>query len=72
MAIGGALTLKLALRSSSAWSQRLVIDYAVHHVKADDCTEPVLGGFDRAVRVALRARAPGRARYVRRSSARSR
>jgi len=32
VAIGGALTLKLALRSSSAWSQRLVIDYAVHHV----------------------------------------
>ena len=40
VAIGGALTLKLTLRSSSAKPQRLVIDYAVHHVKADGSTSP--------------------------------
>lgn len=40
VAIGGALTLELTLRSSSAKPQRLVIDYAVHHVKADGSTSP--------------------------------
>jgi len=40
VAIGGALTLELSLRSSSAKPQRLVIDYAVHHVKADGSTSP--------------------------------
>lgn len=38
--IGGALTLKLALRSTSAQPQRLVIDYVVHHVKANGSTSP--------------------------------
>lgn len=40
LAIGGALTLELGLRSRSAKPQRLVIDYAVHHVKADGSTSP--------------------------------
>ena len=38
--VGAALTISLALRSSSARPQRLVIDYAVHHVKADGSTSP--------------------------------
>lgn len=40
VAIGGELTLRLALRSTAAKPQRLVIDYAVHHVKADGSTSP--------------------------------
>jgi 3-methyladenine DNA glycosylase AlkC len=38
--IGESLALGLALRSTSAQPQRLVIDYAVHHVKADGSTSP--------------------------------
>ncbi len=38
--IGEALTLTLSLRSSSPRPQRLVIDYAMHHVKADGATSP--------------------------------
>lgn len=38
--VGGELTLNLLLRSSSPKPQRLVIDYAVHHMKADGNTTP--------------------------------
>lgn len=34
VALGGAVTLGLQLQSSSPRKQRLVVDYAVHHVKA--------------------------------------
>lgn len=40
VAIGGELTLRLVLRSTAAKPQRLVIDYAVHHVKANGSTSP--------------------------------
>ena len=40
VAVGGELTLNLLLRSSSPKPQRLVIDYAVHHMKADGSTTP--------------------------------
>lgn len=40
VAVGGELTLQLELRSRSARPQKLVIDYAVHHVKADGSTSP--------------------------------
>jgi 3-methyladenine DNA glycosylase AlkC len=40
VAVGGDLTLKLLLRSTSPRPQRLVIDYAVHHVKANGSTSP--------------------------------
>ena len=40
VAVGGSLTLSLSLRSSSARPQRLVIDYAVHHRKADGSSSP--------------------------------
>lgn len=40
VAIGGSLTLTLALRSRSAKPQRLVIDYAMHHRKADGSSSP--------------------------------
>ncbi len=40
IALGGAVTLALQLRSAAASVQRLVIDYAVHHVKADGSTSP--------------------------------
>ncbi len=40
VAIGGALKITLSLRSRSAKPQRLVIDYAMHHVKADGSTSP--------------------------------
>ncbi len=36
--LGEAVTLQLTLRSTAAKPQRLVIDYAVHHVKADGST----------------------------------
>lgn len=40
VAIGGEMTLRLVLRSTAAKPQRLVIDYAVHHVKANGSTSP--------------------------------
>lgn len=40
VAIGGETTLRLVLRSTAAKPQRLVIDYAVHHVKANGSTSP--------------------------------
>ncbi|HSW05551.1 DNA alkylation repair protein [Aquabacterium sp.] len=39
-AVGGELLLQLTLHSSSAKPQRLVIDYAVHHVKANGSSSP--------------------------------
>eukprot|EP01035_Chromulina_nebulosa_P035534 gene35534-47774_t len=39
-AVGGSLELGLTLRSSSRQPQPLVIDYAVHHVKANGSTSP--------------------------------
>jgi 3-methyladenine DNA glycosylase AlkC len=36
--LGGAVTLDVVLRSTSRRAQRLVVDYAVHHVKADGST----------------------------------
>ena len=38
--LGGSLRLQLTLVSSSRQAQKLVIDYAVHHVKADGSTSP--------------------------------
>lgn len=38
--IGDAVTLRLELRSTAAAPQRLVIDYAMHHVKANGGTSP--------------------------------
>jgi len=38
--LGGAVTLTLTLKSKAARAQRLVIDYAVHHVKADGASSP--------------------------------
>lgn len=38
--LGGALQLALQLQSAAAKAQRLVIDYAVHHVKADGRLTP--------------------------------
>ncbi|NRF67430.1 DNA alkylation repair protein [Aquincola sp. S2] len=38
--VGGALQLTLELRSRAAKPQRLAIDYAVHHVKADGRLSP--------------------------------
>jgi 3-methyladenine DNA glycosylase AlkC len=38
--VGGEVTLALELRSSAKKPQALVIDYAVHHVKADGSTSP--------------------------------
>ena len=38
--LGGAITLTLQLRSTQRQAQRLVIDYAVHHVKADGRLSP--------------------------------
>lgn len=40
VALGGAVTLTLVLHSGAAKAQRLAIDYAVHHVKADGRTTP--------------------------------
>ncbi len=40
VALGGAVTLTLVLHSGAAKPQRLAIDYAVHHVKADGRTTP--------------------------------
>jgi hypothetical protein len=38
--LGGELQLTLVLKSKAASAQRLVIDYAVHHVKADGSLSP--------------------------------
>ncbi len=38
--VGGELQLSLVLESASRQAQKLVIDYAVHHVKADGRTTP--------------------------------
>lgn len=38
--IGGELGLRLTLRSTAAQAQRLAIDYAVHHVKANGTLSP--------------------------------
>ena len=38
--LGGELGLQLALRSTAAQPQRLAIDYAVHHVKANGTLSP--------------------------------
>ena len=40
IALGGAVTLTLTLRSTSTKPQALAIDYVVHHVKADGRTSP--------------------------------
>lgn len=40
IALGGAVSLALQLHSTAASEQRLVIGYAVHHVKADGSTSP--------------------------------
>jgi 3-methyladenine DNA glycosylase AlkC len=40
VALGGSVTLELTLQSSAARPQPLVIDYVVHHIKADGSTSP--------------------------------
>jgi hypothetical protein len=40
LALGGAVQMTLELRSTARSAQTLVIDYAVHHVKADGSTSP--------------------------------
>jgi 3-methyladenine DNA glycosylase AlkC len=40
IALGGAVQLSLTLHSGARTAQRLAIDYAVHHVKADGSTSP--------------------------------
>jgi 3-methyladenine DNA glycosylase AlkC len=40
VAVGGHVTLAVTLTSRAAKTQRLAIDYAVHHVKADGSTSP--------------------------------
>lgn len=40
IALGGSVALSLQLRSTAAELQPLVVDYAVHHVKADGSTRP--------------------------------
>jgi 3-methyladenine DNA glycosylase AlkC len=40
LVLGGSLRLSVQLRSSSRRAQKLVIDYVVHHVKADGSTSP--------------------------------
>ncbi len=40
IALGETVALSLQLRSTAARAQRLVVDYAVHHVKADGSTSP--------------------------------
>ncbi|MED5618381.1 hypothetical protein [Ideonella sp. BN130291] len=40
VAVGGALQIDVMLKSSQRASQNLVIDYAVHHVKANGSTSP--------------------------------
>jgi 3-methyladenine DNA glycosylase AlkC len=38
--LGGNITFKLHLRSTNARAQKLAVDYAVHHVKADGSRRP--------------------------------
>ena len=38
--VGGQVTLKATLTSRAAKAQKLAVDYAVHHVKADGSTSP--------------------------------
>jgi len=38
--IGGAVTIRVTLQSTTSSAQRLVVDYAVHHVKADGSARP--------------------------------
>ncbi len=40
LAVGGALALQLRLQSNAKSTQQLLVDYAVHHVKADGTTSP--------------------------------
>jgi 3-methyladenine DNA glycosylase AlkC len=40
LTLGGSLTLEVELRSSSRRKQALVVDYAIHHVKANGGTSP--------------------------------
>jgi len=40
VALGGAVQMTLALRSTARTAQTLAVDYAVHHVKADGSTSP--------------------------------
>jgi 3-methyladenine DNA glycosylase AlkC len=40
VALGGEVVLTLKLSSSAARAQKLAVDYAVHHVKADGSTSP--------------------------------
>jgi 3-methyladenine DNA glycosylase AlkC len=37
---GGSIELELTLQSTSSSAQKLLVDYAVHHVKADGSTRP--------------------------------
>jgi len=61
LALGDSLTLEVTLRPRCRTAQSLVIDYAVHHVKADGGTSPkVFKGW------ALQL-APGAARVLRKS-----
>jgi 3-methyladenine DNA glycosylase AlkC len=61
IAVGDSVTLSLALRSSAAEPQPLLIDYAVHHVKADGRTSAkVFKGWQLTL-------APGQARTLTRT-----
>jgi 3-methyladenine DNA glycosylase AlkC len=40
VSLGGEMTLRVVLRSDSSRTQKLAIDYAVHHVKANGATSP--------------------------------
>jgi 3-methyladenine DNA glycosylase AlkC len=40
IALGGSITLALTLRSRAKRAQTLVVDYAIHHVKANGSTSP--------------------------------
>jgi 3-methyladenine DNA glycosylase AlkC len=40
VSVGGAVRLRIELRSTAARPQRLVVDYAVHHVRSDGSTAP--------------------------------
>jgi hypothetical protein len=40
VSVGDSLSLEVRLRSGAARAQKLVIDYAVHHVKANGTTSP--------------------------------
>lgn len=40
VSLGGEVTLRLVLQSDSSRTQKLAIDYAIHHVKANGATSP--------------------------------